>query len=96
MIAPIMLADAAWRIGIVPQGQTIPLTWQMLGGEKTIKGCNMGSNRFRLDMPMLIELYMQGRLKLDEMITRRGPIDDINEMFDAMRRGEATRQVICF
>ena len=39
---------------------------------------------------------MQGRLKLDEMITRRGEIEEINEMFEAMNKGEVARQVIVF
>ena len=42
--------------------------------EKKIQGCSMGSNRFKVDMPRYIEFYRQGRLQLDEMITRRGRI----------------------
>ena len=86
----------ATLIGVIPDGQTIPLDWRMLGGEKRVQTCNMGSTRFRIDMPMLLDLYSQGRLMIDEMITRRGPIDDINEMFEAMASGSVTRQVIMF
>ncbi len=81
---------------MIPEGVSIPLTWQMMAGEKHVQSCNMGSNRFRLDMPMILDMYVDGRLKLDEMITRRGPIEDINDMFDAMRSGLVTRQVIMF
>ena len=86
----------ATMIGVIPDGQKIQLDWRMLGGEKKVQSCNMGSTRFRIDMPMLLDLYSQGRLMIDEMITLRGPLDDINEMFDAMAGGAVTRQVIMF
>ena len=43
-----------------------------------------------------IELYQQGRLKLDEMITRRGKLEDVNEFFRAMKAGEVARSVMMF
>jgi S-(hydroxymethyl)glutathione dehydrogenase/alcohol dehydrogenase len=64
--------------------------------ERRIQGSNMGSNRFKVDMPRYINLYRQGRLKLDEMITRRGRLEDINEAFAAMRAGEVARTVLMF
>ena len=56
----------------------------------------MGSNRFRFDMPMYIDLYKQGRLKLDQMVTRRGRLQDVNEAFRAMKAGEVARTVLTF
>jgi S-(hydroxymethyl)glutathione dehydrogenase/alcohol dehydrogenase len=56
----------------------------------------MGSNRFRFDMPKYIDFYLDGRLHLDEMISSRIPLDEINQAFDRMRKGEAARQVIIF
>jgi S-(hydroxymethyl)glutathione dehydrogenase / alcohol dehydrogenase len=47
-------------------------------------------------MPRYIELYPQGRLKLDEMITRRGKLEDVNEFFRAMKAGEVSRSVMMF
>ena len=64
--------------------------------EKTLTGSNMGSNRFREDMPQLVEFYLDDRLHLDAMITRRMALDDINEAFAAMRSGEVARSVIVF
>ena len=84
----------ATLIGVIPDDQVIPLGWRMLGGEQKVQGCIMGSNRFRLDLPMLADLYMDGRLKLDEMITRRGKLEDVNDMMSALQRGEVTRQVM--
>ena len=56
----------------------------------------MGSNRFRFDMPKYIEFYLDGRLRLDEMISSRIKLDEVNDAFDLMRKGEAARQVIVF
>ena len=56
----------------------------------------MGSNRFRFDMPKYVEFYLDGRLRLDEMISARVKIDDINDAFDKMKKGEVARQVIVY
>jgi S-(hydroxymethyl)glutathione dehydrogenase/alcohol dehydrogenase len=64
--------------------------------EKRIQGCSMGSNRFKVDMPKYVDFYLQGRLRLDEMITRRGRLGDVNEAFRAMKAGEVARTVLMF
>ena len=56
----------------------------------------MGSNRFQYDMPRYVDFYLDGRLRLDEMISARISLDEINGAFDAMRKGDAARQVIVF
>jgi len=56
----------------------------------------MGSNRFRIDMPRYIDFYMQGRLNLDDMISRRGKLEDVNDAFRAMKAGEVARTVLMF
>jgi S-(hydroxymethyl)glutathione dehydrogenase/alcohol dehydrogenase len=56
----------------------------------------MGSNTFRTDIPHYLEFYRQGRLMLDEMITRRGRLEDVNEAFRAMQAGEVARMVLTF
>ena len=81
-------------VGMIPVGQKIELDGPMFLREKKIQGCSMGSNRFKVDMPHYIELYRQGRLKLDEMITRRGKLEDVNEFFRAMKAGEVARSVM--
>jgi S-(hydroxymethyl)glutathione dehydrogenase/alcohol dehydrogenase len=49
-----------------------------------------------VDMPKYVDFYMQGRLKLDEMITRRLKLEDVNEAFRAMKAGEVARSVLMF
>ncbi|MDX1384648.1 MAG: zinc-binding dehydrogenase, partial [Thermoanaerobaculia bacterium] len=84
-------------VGVVPVGELVPvpaadLTLQ----EKKLVGSYMGSNRFRFDMPKYVDFYLDGRLKLDEMISSRIGLADVNEAFDRMRKGEVARQVIVF
>lgn len=83
-------------IGMIPVGQKVELDGRMFLREKKIQGSSMGSNRFRVDMPRYVDFYKQGRLKLDEMITRRGRLEDVNEAFRAMKAGEVARSVLMF
>ena len=56
----------------------------------------MGSTRFRIDMPMYANLYLQGRLKLDELVSRTLSLSEINDGFESLRSGEVARSVIRF
>jgi S-(hydroxymethyl)glutathione dehydrogenase/alcohol dehydrogenase len=47
-------------------------------------------------MPRLVDFYMAGKLKIDEMISRRIKLEQINDAFDELRRGELARSVILF
>jgi S-(hydroxymethyl)glutathione dehydrogenase/alcohol dehydrogenase len=83
-------------IGMIPVGQMVEIEGRYFLTERKIQGTNMGSNRFRVDMPRYIDLYLQGRLNLDDMITRRGKLEDVNEAFRAMKAGEVARTVLMF
>ncbi len=83
-------------IGMIPLGVNIEIHGVELLFEKKLQGSNMGSNRFRQDMPRLIDLYLDGRLKLDELVSARIHLDDVNEGFAAMTRGEVARSVVVF
>ena len=63
---------------------------------KEIKGTIFGSLNPRNDIPKLLGLYREGQLKLDELITRRYTLDQINEGYQAMRDGENIRGVIMY
>ncbi len=83
-------------IGMIPVGDKVELTGSQFLMEKKIQGCNMGSNRFPVDMPRYIDFYLQGTLKLDEMITKTDTLDNVNEAFRAMKDGEVARTVLTF
>ena len=84
-------------IGMVPFGTKIEIPGhEVFMQEKVLRGSMMGSNQFRLDMPRFIDLYLDGRLMLDEMVSHRIELEQINHGYDLMRRREATRTVITF
>jgi len=83
-------------IGMIPVGQSITLPGPAFLGEKKIQGSAMGSNHFPVDMPRMVDMYMAGKLKLDEMISRRVKLEQVNDAFAEMKRGEIARSVIVF
>jgi len=83
-------------IGMIPVGQTLELPGVSFLDERRIQGCMMGSNRFRVDMPRYVDFYLDGRLKLDELVSSRIPLEDINQGFDAMKQGSLARSVVIF
>ncbi len=89
-------SGVATIIGMVPEGQMIEIHAADLLSDKRLQGSNMGSNHFRVDMPRYVDFYLNGKLKLDDMISRRVGLEDINDAFDDMRRGEVARSVIVF
>jgi S-(hydroxymethyl)glutathione dehydrogenase/alcohol dehydrogenase len=56
----------------------------------------MGSSRVRLDILRLVELYREGRLKLDELISERYRLEEINEAIASVKQGKVMRNVIVF
>ena len=86
----------ATLIGMIPVGVNIELRGVDFLRERRIQGCMMGSNRFRTDMPRLIEFFMQGRLHLKEMVSARIKLEDINQGFEALKAGGIARNVIVF
>jgi alcohol dehydrogenase len=68
----------------------------LVAEERTVKGSYMGSAVPMRDIPRYVSLYRAGRLPVDRLLTHRLPLDDINDAFDRLARGEAVRQVILF
>jgi S-(hydroxymethyl)glutathione dehydrogenase/alcohol dehydrogenase len=83
-------------VGMVPFGQKIELHGFDFLRERKIQGSSMGSNRFRVDMPRLVEFYNQRRLHLDDWISDRIKLSDINAGFANMKAGKVVRSVIEF
>jgi S-(hydroxymethyl)glutathione dehydrogenase/alcohol dehydrogenase len=83
-------------IGMIPFGERVEIDGFQLLLEKKLQGSNMGSNRFRVDMPQYIEWYFAGKLKLDELVSGTMPLEQINEGFAALKGGEVARQLITF
>jgi S-(hydroxymethyl)glutathione dehydrogenase/alcohol dehydrogenase len=88
---------SAVLVGIVPLGSQVPLPMlDVVVNEKKILGSMMGGNRFRIDMPRYVDFYLDGRLRLDEMISLRIQLDDVNGALARLERGDIARSVIVF
>src|SRR5581483_473968 len=83
-------------IGMVPFGVKIELHGYDFLRDRKIQGTSMGGNRFRVDMPRLLSLWKQGRLKLDHLISGRIRLAEINEGFAALKSAAPVRQLIDF
>lgn len=87
----------AMVVGVTPLTAEVAVpVMSLVFEERVLTGSVYGSSRPRLDLLMLIDLYRAGRLKLDELLTRRYPFDQINEAYAALERGETARSVVTF
>jgi S-(hydroxymethyl)glutathione dehydrogenase/alcohol dehydrogenase len=83
-------------IGMVPFGVNIELHGFDFLRDRKLQGTSMGSNRFRVEMPRLLSLWRQGRLKLDHLISGRLKLAEVNEGFAALKSAVPVRQLIDF
>jgi S-(hydroxymethyl)glutathione dehydrogenase/alcohol dehydrogenase len=83
-------------IGMIPPGVKIEIHGPDFLSERRIQGSLMGSNRFPVDMPRLVDFYLSGRLPLDRMISQRIALSQINEALVELKRGELARSVVVF
>jgi S-(hydroxymethyl)glutathione dehydrogenase/alcohol dehydrogenase len=84
-------------VGVITSREELALPgFDLVMSEKQVLGSTMGSIGFRVAMPRFVELYLKGQLLLDEIISARRPLQEINLCFDEMRKGTAARSVIVF
>ena len=93
MLAP---GGTATIVGMIPFGQKIELHGFDFLRERRIQGSSMGSNHFRVDMPRLVDFYLRGRLHLEDWISAKLKLSEINEGFANMKAGKTLRSVIMF
>lgn len=87
--------DVVW-LGKVNVNAEVSFRWGSLMGERRIVRSSYGNARPLRDFPWLVDEYLAGHLKLDELITRRIRLDEINDGFAMLARGEGIRTVIMF
>ena len=95
-IESLAIRGTATIVGVLPPDAMIEFPWMAIRPECKVQTSRMGSNRFRTDILRYLDFYRQGRLLLDEMVTRRGRLDEINDAFRAMKAGEVARTVLTF
>ncbi len=83
-------------IGMIPLGQTVEVPGVDFLSEKRLQGSLMGGASFRVEMPRYVDLYLQGRLNLDDLVSKRIPLEQVNQAFADMEKGEVARSVILF
>ena len=75
---------------------TLPVMLGLVLQERTVKGCWYGSSDIRRDIPHLVDLYRDGSLLLDQLVSRRIDLSEVNTAFDAMKAGEVARSLIVY
>jgi S-(hydroxymethyl)glutathione dehydrogenase / alcohol dehydrogenase len=83
-------------LGKIDVSKDVSFRWGSLMQEKRIRRVSYGNARPRRDFPHLARAYLDGSLKLDELISRRIRLEEINEGFGALKRGETIRSVVMF
>jgi S-(hydroxymethyl)glutathione dehydrogenase/alcohol dehydrogenase len=83
-------------VGLLRHGATLTVAADPFVNEQRISGCYYGSSNAARDVPALAERYLAGEILLDEIISERIPLGDLNEAFGRMRRGEGNREVVLF
>jgi Zn-dependent alcohol dehydrogenase len=75
---------------------TIPVGLGLIFSEKQVRGCLYGSSNVHHDIPMLANLYAEGKLMLEELVSHEITLDEVNNAMDEMGSGEVSRSVIVF
>jgi S-(hydroxymethyl)glutathione dehydrogenase/alcohol dehydrogenase len=87
--------EVIW-LGKIDVANEVAFRWGSLMAEKRIRRSSYGGARPARDFPLLARAYLDGALKLDELISRRISLDDINDGFAALKRGDTIRSVVMF
>lgn len=99
-------AELAWNLlrrggtatilGMIAPGKSVSLAGPTFLTGKKIQGSLLGSTRFPIDMPRLVQMYLDGLLDLDTMVAERIGLADINAALDKLRQGDSVRSVVVF
>jgi S-(hydroxymethyl)glutathione dehydrogenase/alcohol dehydrogenase len=90
------IGGTATIIGLMPAGKTFPVQGRLLLDDRRLQGSYMGSENFRLAMPKYVEMYLGGKLLLEEMVSSRIGLDGVNDAFVSMEQGRALRDLVVF
>ncbi|MBK9432705.1 MAG: Zn-dependent alcohol dehydrogenase [Sphingomonadales bacterium] len=95
-VSSLRRGGTATILGMMPLGEKVGLAAMDLLSGKKLQGAIMGGNRFPVDIPRLVDFYLRGQLDLDSIIAERIPLEQINDGFEKMKRGDSARSVIVF
>ncbi|MCC2601493.1 Zn-dependent alcohol dehydrogenase [Sphingopyxis yananensis] len=83
-------------LGMMPLNEQVGLGAMDLLSGKKLQGAIMGGNRFPVDIPRLVDFYLRGLLDLDTIVAETIRLDQVNEGYESMKKGDAARSVIVF
>jgi S-(hydroxymethyl)glutathione dehydrogenase / alcohol dehydrogenase len=84
-----------YLIGVSTLDTKIDLNiFDAIGGQKRVQGVNYGSSNFQHDIPMYAELYLQGRMNLDDLVSKKIALADVNDGYSALKNGSLNRVVV--
>jgi S-(hydroxymethyl)glutathione dehydrogenase/alcohol dehydrogenase len=84
-------------VGMAPETDEVKINALSIPrGEKVIMGSWYGSARPWVDLPKLVDLCMEGKIKVSELVSRQYPLDGINTAYDALANGEVARSILTF
>ncbi len=99
-------AELAWNIlrrggtatilGMIAPGHSVSIAGPTFLTGKKLQGSLLGSTQFPIDMPRLVQMYLDGKLDLDTMVAETIPLADVNQAMDKLRKGDTVRSVIAF
>ncbi len=81
-------------VGVAPAGTKLSLDPLLLLQDRALLGTSFGSARQRVDLPLFVDLFMQGKYKLRELISRQIGLDELNHAYELLERGEVRRSVV--
>jgi len=94
-LAMLGVGGGLYLVGVSKPGVDISLNiFGAIGGQKRVVGVNFGSTNAKRDIPMYAQLYLQGRMNLDDLVSRKISLRDVNDGYAALKDGSLTRVVV--
>lgn len=94
-LAMLGVGGGLYLVGVAKPEVNLDLNiFDAIGGQKRVQGVNFGSTNFKRDIPMYAELYLQRRMNLDDLVSKRIALCDVNEGYAALKDGSLNRVVV--
>jgi S-(hydroxymethyl)glutathione dehydrogenase/alcohol dehydrogenase len=94
-LAMLGVGGGLYLVGVAKPEVNIDLNiFDAIGGQKRVQGVNFGSTNFKRDIPMYAELYLQGRMNLDDLVSKRISLREVNDGYEALKDGSLNRVVV--
>jgi S-(hydroxymethyl)glutathione dehydrogenase/alcohol dehydrogenase len=94
-LAMLCVGGGLYLVGVSKPEVNIDLNiFDAIGGQKRVQGVNFGSTNFKRDIPMYAGLYLQGRMNLDDLVSKRIALRDVNDGYAALKDGSLNRVVV--